>query len=66
MKLFECADGALINPLSVTLVKAIVSEGKNYVAYGFVNDYVHKVKLDSKRDTEGEMETFKKHCDGDT
>ena len=66
MKLFECADGVLINPLQVALVKSYQSEGKNYVMFAFLDDCTHEVRLSSKSYAEGEVKAFKQHCNGDT
>ncbi len=63
MKMFEAADGALINPSHVMLVRAYKSEGKNFVQFAFSDDTAHEFMTSSASYAEGEIKAFKQHCD---
>ncbi len=62
MKLFECANGVLINPNLVTRCYTSKSEGKNVAIFCF-QDVKIQMTFDSKSYAEGEIKAFREHFD---
>lgn len=63
MKLFECLDGSLINPLLVTSVKKLNSEGFWYIGYKFAGSESYLLECECGREVvaDAEIERFRHH-----
>jgi len=61
MKLFECADGTLINPEQVTHCRSYQEGGKHIAQFSF-GGFGREILFDSKSYAEGEIKSFRQHC----
>jgi len=61
VRLFECLDGAMINPLLASICRAVEIENKYYVQFTMAGSAVYEYPVNSEEDAKKEMERFKKH-----
>lgn len=63
MKLFECADGTLINPVNVTCCRRSRSEGKYIVRFNFVGGSARELLFDRENKAVNQMLSYEQHCE---
>ena len=63
MKLFECADGTLINPANVTCCHKARSEGKYIVRFNYVGGSARELRFSREIQAVNQMIAYEQHCE---
>lgn len=63
MKLFECAEGTLINPNNVTHCDQTSSEGKYIVRFNFVGGTAREILFNHKTQATNQLIAYRQFCE---
>ena len=62
MKLYECLDGTLINPLNVTCCHKSISEGVYIVRFNFIGGSSRELLFKNELQADDQMLEYEQHC----